>query len=84
MYNLQAIEDELLIISKWLIKDEDKNIFIRIYRIYKLYLFENKLKCFHLAINKLIIDGKSKNLYIYCLFDGVLTKNMVEEEDIWL
>lgn len=84
MYNLEVIEEDLLIVLKWLVKHEDMDIFKQIYRIYKKCLFENKLNVFHLTINKLIIDGKSKNLYIYCLFDGVLTKNMLEEEDLWL
>lgn len=35
MYNLEVIEEDLLIVSKWLVKHEDMDIFKQLYRIYK-------------------------------------------------
>ena len=85
MYNLEVIEEDLLIISKWIVRHEDIDIFKQLYRIYKKCLLENKLKYFHQAINKLIgMNDDSVPHYIYYLFDGVLTKNMIKEEEPWL
>lgn len=85
MYNLEVIEEDLLIVSKWLVKHEDMDIFKQLYRIYKKCLFENKLKYFHQAINKLVVmDDDHVSHYIYYLFDGILTKNMLKEEQTWL
>lgn len=51
----------------------------------KKCLFENKLKYFHQAINKLIVMNEdSTPHYIYYLFNGALTKSMIKEEEPWL
>lgn len=85
MYNLAVLEEDLLIVSKWLVRHEDKEIFRQLYRIYKKCLFENKLKYFHQAINMLIVMNEDSTVhYIYYLFDGALTKSMIKEEEPWL
>ena len=38
MHNLEVLEEDLLIVSKWLVRHEDKEIFRQLYRIYKKML----------------------------------------------
>ena len=83
MYNLEKIEKELFkeLMQASLI---DINNGVTVYKVYKQYVFENKVEYFHEAIKKKIKMNEKDNVYeyVYYIFNEILDKYKIKEDSI--